>query len=219
MQFVATLDQTLLQRADLCFSPLLEIVSLNISVDLSDVSNVIFTSANAVQFVENGRGRSAYCVGKRTAERAVESGWKVENISETADDLVAALSQNTSLGTVTHIAGVHRRGEIGQRLNAAGLKVRTQAVYDQRTLPLSDDAKAAIGGNSRVILPLFSPRTAAQLHLEAQKFSQLHVLAISSAVAEIVQDLPLGEVRIAQAPTALAMRMGVEKLLRENSLP
>ena len=217
--FLKTLSGALLQDVEICLSPLLEIRGLGSSAQLPETAAAIFTSANAVPFAEAGRNRSAFCVGERTAAAATNAGWQVEVISETADALVAKLTALRPKAALVHVAGAHRRGQIAERLTQVGLTASVITVYEQALLPLTPKATALLEGSNRVIIPVFSPRTAAHLVQTTPSLARAHVFAISPAAAAAFEDVATAALHVAQAPTAEEMRRGVEMLLSGLSLP
>jgi uroporphyrinogen-III synthase len=217
-KFLARLDPTLLTKVDVVLSPLLEIVPTQAVVDLDVSAAVIFTSANAVQFGPPGQGRTAYCVGEQTAEAATAQGWRVAFAARDADDLVARLSVDAPSGPLTHMAGKHRRGEIAARLAQIGIETEVIEVYDQALVPLTADAQAALCSETRVLLPLFSPRTAGHFAAEFRSVQNLQIVAISAAVVDALGEKAPVDVIIAKAPTGKDMVQCIEKQLRTYSL-
>jgi uroporphyrinogen-III synthase len=216
--FVARLARELLEGVTLCFSPLIEIVPTGETADLVNVDGVIFTSAHGVRFGPEGAGRPAYCVGARTSEAAKAKKWNVILVEQTADDLVAVIGRGHQVGRLVHLAGTHRRGEIDIRLRQQGISVEVAALYDQVLIPLTMEAKNLLAGEVPVIVPLFSPRTAAQFVDQADQLNGSIIAAISSAVSEAVADRSVRDMYIATAPSAKEMTRLVEILLRKNSL-
>lgn len=111
---------------------------------------LVLTSENAVPHAGQGRGRPAICVGPRTAAAARAAGFAVR---EGPGDAAGMMPMLSDLGPGwLHLRGVRV---------AAELPVPAVVVYDQETLPLSAEAAALLDGAGPVILPLFSPRSAA----------------------------------------------------------
>lgn len=216
--FVARLDPKLMEGVTVCISPLLDIVPMDINVPLEGYAGVLFTSANAVSCVENGNGRPAWCVGTRTAKKAEARGWRVERVARDANDLVASLKAAPVDAPLVHLAGKHRRGNIAERLTALGMPTDVAEVYDQPLRPLTADAQRYLSGDKRVIVPLFSPRTAAQFVSEAGPSKHVTLLAISEAVADTATDFGAAELYTVKAPNGEEMRRAVEKLFAGDSL-
>ena len=92
-------------------------------------------------------------------------------------------------------------------------------IYDQHLEPLAFEAQQLLEGDKPVIVPLFSPRIAGQFASQARHLAQAHLIAISAAAAQPLQGMRPAALHIAAAPTGREMRLGVENLLREASLP
>lgn len=217
-RFLGHLDPDLLGDAIICISPLVRIVPLDPAPDPGGYEAVVFSSAHAVDFAGSGRGTPAYCVGQQTARAASGRHWDVKLLAETADDLVASMERHRVQGPLVHLAGKHRRGEIAQRLTALGAQTDVVTLYDQELLCLTNEAQNMLVGEAPVIVPLFSPRTAAQFAKEARDTSHVIAVAISPAVAQALDGTPLAGLRVAAAPTGEQMRQAVEILLCRDSL-
>ncbi|MEP5731298.1 MAG: uroporphyrinogen-III synthase [Sulfitobacter sp.] len=200
-------------------SPLLEIKPLGRTPDTSSYAGFVFTSAHAVEFSEHGDARAAFCVGERTAQAARRHGWDVRHVAKDAAELIEEFAKAPVTAPLLHLAGRHRRGEIDMRLTALGIQTDTIVVYDQIAVPLTTETSDLVEGEAVVILPLFSPRTAVQFRTLVTKAPHVHVIALSQAVADALQGLPMGSLHIVAAPNGHAMQAHVEKLLRKNSLP
>ena len=163
-------------------SPLLEIVPLAEPAAPGGVP--VFTSAHAVFFAGSGGGRPAWCVGPRTAAEARAAGWAPREGGGDAEALLAAIHASPPEPLI-HPRGVHARGDLAARLRAAGREVEERIVYDQRALPLTGEAQAALDGTAPVVAPVFSPRSAALL-LDAvgNPSAPFRVIAVSAAAAE-----------------------------------
>ena len=172
--------------AEVIVSPVLQIVPSGAFPDIPHTASVAFTSENAVAIAE-GRlapGRRAYCVGDRTAEAARQAGFDAISAGGDADDLAALLAAQPPAGEVVHLSGAHQRGDLAERLAAAGLAARRETVYDQAPAPLSRAARGALAGPRPVLLPLFSPRSAVLASAEAQVArAPLLLAALSPTVA------------------------------------
>jgi uroporphyrinogen-III synthase len=218
-RFAARLSQLALQDVSLCYSPLLEIVSTGEAPNISQFDGVIFTSARAIECAPVLSRGVAFCVGEQTARTATGAGWQVKLVAQTADELVTAIRKAGVKGRFVHLAGAHRRGQIAARLTRSGMQVDVITLYEQHLRPLSDAAREVLAGEVPVIVPLFSPRTAAQFGDQAQDLTRVSVAAISPAVAEAIQGKSPKALHIAEAPTGEEMARTVEMLLRKDRLP
>jgi len=215
--FLARLSPDL--RAGAVVSPLIEIVPTGIRPDLAPYAGVIFTSANAVAHAPRGDGRPAFCVGAQTTQAAVAAGWQAQMAGLDAETLIAALSGRAELGPLLHLAGKHRRGDLAETLSKSGLKVDVATLYDQRLLPLSDEAQTLLRGEALVIVPLFSPRSAQQFASLAPRTSRVMAVSMSKATARALEALTVEAHVVVSVPTGEAMAETVEKLFCRTTLP
>ena len=116
-------------------SPALVLEPLNTDLDLSGVTDLVFTSANGVR---EGNG----------------------NAVDLAEQIIAAPEART--GVFLHIANEAAAGDLIARLTAAGVNARFAALY--RTLPVSavaDGAASALTRAARVVILIHSAKGAA----------------------------------------------------------
>jgi len=217
-RFVGRLAEDIQQSVTIVVSPLLEIVPNGAQVDLSPYAGVVFTSSNAVALAPNGNQRPAYCVGRMTAERAKAAGWTVAATEQDAENLIAELARTHPVEPLLHLAGRHRRGDIAARLTGLGIKTDVQTLYDQNPVDLSAQALALFEGEGRILVPLFSPRSAAHFIERAPKLHNVSVVAISDAVADCCQMAGIESVLVVAEPTGKEMLCAVEKILLGTSL-
>ncbi len=216
-RFVAQLPTRTVKRVTILHSPLLEIRPLNVRVETKGVNGLIFTSANAVNVAASmdvDQSLPAYCVGPATTGTARGYGWDAHMVGGTAEELVANIVQHRPSTPLLHLRGEHSRGNVAERLTELGVTTREQPVYQQRLLPLTEDAKAAALGDAPVIVPLFSPRTARQFADVWSGSAPLWVAAISEATAEPLNQLDYARLKIAKEPTPKKMRKAVKKLVK-----
>ena len=177
--------------ASVVISPAMEIVPVPATVDTVP-AGLILTSENGAEAA--GRlglppGLPAWCVGTRTAEVARAAGFAAINADGDAEVLLRAILSAPDAGPLLHLRGDHARGDIVPRLRAAGRAARDIVVYRQEDRPLSAEAKAVLAGPVRVVLPLYSPRTATIIADQGPFSAPLHVIAISPAVARAAECL------------------------------
>lgn len=216
-RFVAALPQHVRDRVMPLISPLLDIQPTGAPVPMQDDDAAIFTSSNGVAFGPDGNGRTAFCLGERTTQSAIERGWDARTVGATADELVAELTQNRPNHKLIHLSGVHTRGNVAARLRASKLNAQAIAVYHQHLLPLTNEATTVLTGGTPVLVPLFSPRTAIQFFADAPTMSNAIILAISAAVADTSPHSLRPNIQIANAPNAAAMGDALECAL--DALP
>ena len=207
-----------LGAVDIVFSPLLRIgwVPARLS---NRTATPIFTSRNGVAgFLASGgiaRG-PCWCVGEATAETAQGAGFTPRAAEGDAESLIAMMLESGDKGPFQHYRGAHARGNVADRLSAAGHPTSAEVVYSQDTCELTDEASALLEGEAPVIVPLFSPRTAAQF---ASAYTGIHAASapvfaavMSVAVGDELEQLPLAQVETAVRPDAAAMLDATERL-------
>ncbi len=176
-------------------SPLMVTVLHTVTLPKEPLQGVILTSQTGAEAA--GRLRTqlpdlAYCVGDRTAQVAREAGFRVQSAQGDAEALLALILREKPQALI-HLRGREARGDLAQRLSAAGVFTQERVVYAQDAQPLSDDAVAVLSGKSPVLVPLFSPRSAEILGAAWQGLTThapLVVVAISQAVAEAAAFCP-----------------------------
>lgn len=155
----------------------------------------------------------AYCVGDRTARAAREAGFDPLSADGDADALVAMVLARAEAGPLLHLHGRDTRGDVAARLTAGGVPTSGHVVYEQVPQPLTPAARALMDGGGTVVVPLFSPRTAALFAATAPHHATLWVAALSPAVAQVVAGLPLARLVTASRPDAAAMRAVLAPLI------
>lgn len=213
--FFDSLDTGTRQRVRPIISPLIDIVALDVPLSIAPQEGVIFTSANAVRLAPPGNGRRAFCVGAATTDAARHNGWTAQQSGTDAKTLVSQLIAAPPAQPLIHLSGRHTRGDIAEHLQRAGLVVRNIAIYDQHLRPLAQPAADAILQNDRVIVPLFSPRTAAQFASAVPRPISCHIISLSQAVADTLGTADWGELTIVRDPTAQAMGAALAKVVRD----
>lgn len=171
---------------------------------------VILTSQNAVHWVAQTdavpAGTMAYCVGARTTARARELGLIAHQTGDSAGELVARLIAMPPPIRLIHLRGGHSRGDIAASLTRAGVSCDEQIVYAQDPVPLTQAAQSVLQDQTPVILPLYSPRSAALLASAARAArAPIYTVAISSA-ADTAWTVPQTRARhVAKRPSADCM--------------
>ena len=213
--FVSSLTPGLRARARIVLSPLIDIIPLVQSVDTGEARGLVFSSAQGVRIfagVNPSRVLPCYCVGTATTKAAIEAGFSAECAGHTADDLVANLTGRGPDAPLLHLAGLHVRGEVAERLTAAGITTRRMAIYDQPERLLTEQARSALDGDLPVLLTLFSPRTAQLFADQYRGSAPLHVVALSEAVAAPVRRLDPQGLTVVETPDAMSMADMVENV-------
>ena len=205
-------------RVGFCISPLMEIRLDPRLPDLSGIRTLIFTSTNGVAAYVAAKGPDnlpCYTVGDATACAARKAGLRAISAGGNADALIQRILQDGAPGPMLHLRGAYARGGIAERLSAQGCAVSQAVVYTQNALPLTAEAQTVLEGETPVIIPLFSPRSAALLG-SGPFAAPVHVIAISEAVANSLR-FAVEHCVVAAHPDFESMTLAIEALL--NSAP
>lgn len=205
-EFAAALSPRLLARIRLHYAPLLEIVPLLPAPDLSLYRGVIFSSAAGAACVKSSKALPAFCVGERTGREALDSGFEAQVSGSNADELVETIIRQRPDAPLVHLHGQHTRGDIAKRVSSAGIETVSLAVYKQNAMTFSTETLRLLAGSTPKIVPLFSPRTA-QLFIEQveQPPTNLQIVALSAAVADLIPSKWDARLHVADAPNAAAV--------------
>ncbi len=140
-------------------------------VDPAGVGAVAFTSRSAVAAlaahpqVSAFVGLPAFAVGAATAGAARKAGFAaVESADGAVEDLARLILSRagTLRGTVLHVAGAERAGDLAALLAAGGVGARTAVLYRTRMAEhLPEAVAAALGAGGVDAVLLYSPRSAA----------------------------------------------------------
>lgn len=196
-------------------APLTGIEWADIAPDLHGIQALVFTSRNGVlayQRLNLPTGLPAYCVGAATARAAGQAGLQPISADGDASALIALITATGKPGPLLHIRGAETRGDVAERLNRAGIDTKEATLYRQVTLPLPQQARALLQGNTPVVVPLFSPRSAVRFAAYAPFDAPLFLAAISPAVADKLHGLGARALVTAQTPDAAAMLQAVSGL-------
>jgi uroporphyrinogen-III synthase len=166
-------------------SPVMEIARVPFVME-ERPGGLILTSENGAEVAAGlglPVGTVAWCVGDRTAEVARAAGLRDISADGDAEALLRLILSEPEAGPLLHLRGEHARGDIVPRLRAAGRAARDAVVYRQVELPLTAEARGALGGDIPVVVPLYSPRSAVILARQGPFAAPLRVVAMSGAVA------------------------------------
>ncbi|MDX8353002.1 uroporphyrinogen-III synthase [Cognatiyoonia sp. IB215182] len=193
---------------DIVLSPLIAISFQPIVDDLSDVTDLVFTSAHGVTAATNlglGPGLRAWCVGPKTAELARSSGFETVTGPGDAAALANLIIAQSQKGEFAHLRGRHSRGDLVSELGVAGIPCRDVIAYDQIAQPLTVEAQEVLNGFRPVLCPVFSPRTVTILSKQGPFSAPLDIVAMSQAVADAAYKVAPRSVTIAAHPDEDAM--------------
>lgn len=216
VRFATALDRRLGADIEVVISPLIRIVASGAVPALRPDDVLVFTSENGVtayRALGGAVGRTAICVGVRTAEVATAAGLTAQAGPGSAADLVATVRDAAPPGRVVHLHGRHVTGDLVAALRADGLPAEAAVIYDQVSQPLTAAARRLLARHGPLLLPVFSARTARLLAPEiAAARAELRIAAISPAVAAALPVQGHAQVRVAERPDAGAMLDTLEGL-------
>jgi len=152
--------------------------------------------------------RQAWCVGDRTAAAAREAGLATLSAQGDAAALAQAIASARPPGPLLHLRGQEVRGDLAASLESAGIETYSAIVYAQAAQPLTVPAVVALQVEAALLVPLFSPRTAALFAAATRQIdlrARLWLASLSPAVAAATGDLPCAGHVIAARPDAAAM--------------
>lgn len=185
-------------------SPIMKITATGDWPDLTGADVIIVTSAHAIHGSLDGR--PVLCVGARTAEAARQAGGDVRHCALDAMSLLAWMETQPNPGFVLYLRGTHVATDIPDALAKRSIKARSVQTYQQEDLPLTDAARTVLEGERPAILPLFSPRSARLVGQAVDRVgADVHVIAISKAVAEVWRAETGGQCEVVSSPTGAAM--------------
>ncbi|WP_157708860.1 uroporphyrinogen-III synthase [Roseovarius faecimaris] len=193
---------------NIVISPVMQIEWAEALPDLSGVGTLIFTSRNGVAGfarLSERRDLPCYAVGSATAEAARALGLVTMDAEGDADALVDRIRRDAPTAPCLHLRGEHAAGDVAQRLTETGIETREAVLYRQKARALSEEARACLGRDTPVILPLYSPRSAALCFDRMDAEAPLVVAAISANAAKPVPDGSVIGIIVAQTPDAEAM--------------
>ena len=157
--------------------------------------------------------RTAFCVGDQTARTAQAAGFQTLSAAGDSGALLALVRQQNVSGPLLYLRGHNSRGNLADRLNSAGIETDEAVVYLQDAQSLTAEAVVVLSGQTPVIVPLFSPRTARIFAAQRRGNAPLWIAALSPAVAEAAGDLSPQHIALASQPTAANMIRAIADLL------
>lgn len=163
--------------------------------------------------------KTAFCVGARTAAVAREAGFDATSADGDAEALCALLTSLRPPAPLLHLHGRETRGDLGERLNSAGVETVSAVSYEQNLSPLIPEAEALLRSDTPVLAPLFSPRSARALADECARIgarAPLTLVAISQAAAAPFSG---GDVLVAPTPDAAGLMQVIASRLATLNLP
>jgi uroporphyrinogen-III synthase len=211
-RLAAALKGRLGSNARIVVSPLMRIETIDDALaDLSRFQAFALTSAHAVAPLAKALGertmvgKTAYCVGRATARAAEAAGFEAVDGGGDAKHLAGCILASPPAGPLLYVRGEHVASDLAELLASAGVEACEAVVYRQVDLAPNARATELLGGNTTVVLPLFSPRSASLALGSGRVSAPLRIIAMSQTVAEMVPDTIACEVIIAPRPTLETM--------------
>lgn len=204
------------QVAEVMVAPLQEIADTGALPEITAETRLVFTSENGVlAFARGGQVKSqiAYCVGDRTAAVARAAGLNAFSANGTVEHLCALILAAPDAGPLLHVHGKHTRGDLVGKLRANGLHVTGHIAYEQRALPMTQQAKLVLTSPRRVIAPLFSPRSAELLADGVPNLCNTCLACISDATQLALPEHLRPLAIISDTPTGMAMLIAIARQL------
>ncbi len=206
-----------LEKDQIIISPLLEIKFFKKPKTLKKIQYLIFTSSNGVKAAGQAANNNirALCVGDRTTNLASSLGYSAEKIGNNVEQLLKTLCKGKKIASeILHIHGKYTKGDLVNQLRDAGFLCNEWIGYDQVAQNLSLPALSAFENGDKTILPIFSERTALLLKKQTPTLDRSHIIAISSAVANVFLNVKAGSVSEAQTPDLAGMKSLTKKVLQ-----
>ncbi|MEM1390759.1 MAG: uroporphyrinogen-III synthase [Pseudomonadota bacterium] len=192
-------------------SPVLAIANdLEVALpDLSEIEDLIFTSANGVRAFSqrsDRRDHKAWCVGPATAAAAEEAGFeRVEQSSGNATDLADYIIERTTPTDkrMLHIANAEAKGHLRTRLTDAGFALAFCPLYRMtRASHLPMDALEALVSQAPTLVLIHSEKGALAFSDLISSLTPQNCtgVAISHQAAEPLSGFALKHINIADRP-------------------
>ncbi|MDN5785994.1 uroporphyrinogen-III synthase [Pseudorhodobacter sp.] len=222
LRFAAALRLRFGGRLSVTISPLIAPEYLQPALPEGPFTALVFTSETGVRAFERHPMRGeitttrAFCVGDRTAKAARAAGLEPASANGDAIALMRLINDAAPEGALIHFRAEHARADMAQMLRDSGFIAQSCVVYRQIPQALAPQAIALLQGETPLLVPLFSPRSAALFSAQVKKLcisAQLSCVALSEAVAASLGDLPDVKLFRAAEPTAEAMLAAVAEAL------
>ena len=193
-------------------TPLLEVrATAQAAPDLEGVGALAFTSANGARIfasLTDRRDLPVFAVGAATAKAAKAEGFRqVLSADGDVEALAAGIAGRAPelRGLVLHAAAAEPAGDLAGALARAGVRARTETLYETAALkPEARQLEAAFAADDVL---LHSPRAARQLAVLARggRARALRALCLSRAVAKPLARAQLHSIACAPLPMEAAL--------------
>lgn len=169
--------------------PAFETIPLVSNADIPTFDVAVFTSQAGVAYAPAGLQRTAYCVGSVTAQAAKAAGYKAVDAGGNVNDLIKVILADAPKQTLVHLRGQVSIGNVSSGLTSGGLTCVDVVTYRKQPVSPKPEVMASVGVSPNLILPVFSSETVSIIADWDLDFSAAHAVAISLAVAEVIENL------------------------------
>lgn len=184
---------------------------------------LILTSQTGVEgYVRLGAATNAlpkdvFCVGERTAKAARDAHLYPRAVADDAASLIRQITELRPAGPLLHLRGREARGNIRFLLDTAGIETVETVIYAQEQQALSAAAEAVLRKQNPVLVPLFSPRTAAIFVGEMARMGGISPLFLAAMSGEVALEAATisTQIKTAAKPNAASMIDALVLLLAE----
>ena len=218
-RFKKSLVEQFGENLEICISPILEIKSFRVKINLSFFDGIIFTSENGVKAFTNlnkKTDKKIYCVGAYTSEIARKSGLIVAHTEKDVGDLKTWLIENDSERKLLYLCGQNISNNLEVAFEGSKTTVVSQIIYDQLSRKLSPSAIQFLSGVIPVLIPIFSERS---YEILSQQFkstmsSSRIAICLSEAIANKIKDGEFEKVLISAQPDLESLIKVVREFLK-----
>ena len=220
-RFKKSLVEQFGENLEICISPILEIKSFRVKINLSFFDGIIFTSENGVKAFTNlnkKTDKKIYCVGAYTSEIARKSGLIVAHTEKDVGDLKTWLIENDSERKLLYLCGQNISNNLEVAFEGSKTTVVSQIIYDQLSRKLSPSAIQFLSGAIPVLIPIFSERS---YEILSQQFkstmsSSRIAICLSEAIANKIKDDEFEKVLISAQPDLESLIKVVRESLKNS---
>lgn len=220
-RFKKSLVEQFGENLEICISPILEIKSFRVNINLSFFDGIIFTSENGVKAFTNlnkKTDKKIYCVGAYTSEIARKSGLIVAHTEKDVGDLKTWLIENDSERKLLYLCGQNISNNLEVAFEGSKTTVVSQIIYDQLSRKLSPSAIQFLSGVIPVLIPIFSERS---YEILSQQFkstmsSSRIAICLSEAIANKIKDDEFEKVLISAQPDLESLIKVVRESLKNS---
>lgn len=182
---------------DSLIDPVLEVRSLNVSIDLAGVDALAFTSPNGVRVFEGlsqDRSLPVFAVGDATADALGRIGFSRIEIADGDLKALAGLLMARRPGRVLALGPTEPAGDLTAL--APGVPIDVQAIY----ATLTREAQGRSGSGDLAGVLIHSAKAARALIAGGHDLSGLAVIALSEACAAPLRSRPVKSIAVAPFP-------------------